>query len=134
MYVPALAARAPAGATNVATGVRDASMALMMSRVAGSRPPGVSMRRIRIGAPRASAVARPSRIYSVVAGPMAPSTSSTRAGERGWAVATTASMHMIPANAAPSDETLAARMRALPIADRNPCGLLLQTLNLQQWC
>jgi hypothetical protein len=42
MYVPALAARAPLGKTNVATGTGDARISLMMSRIEVSRPPGVS--------------------------------------------------------------------------------------------
>jgi hypothetical protein len=42
MYVPALAARAPLGETKEATGIGEARMALMMSRIAVSSPPGVS--------------------------------------------------------------------------------------------
>ncbi len=43
MYVPALAARAPLGNTKVATGIGEARIPLMMSRIAVSRPPGVSI-------------------------------------------------------------------------------------------
>jgi hypothetical protein len=41
--VPALAARAPLGNTNVATGIREARIALLISRIAESSPPGVSI-------------------------------------------------------------------------------------------
>ena len=41
--MPALAARAPLGATNAATGTGEARIALMMSRIDVSRPPGVSI-------------------------------------------------------------------------------------------
>ena len=41
--MPALAARAPAGATQPITGTFDDRIAWLMSRVAASSPPGVSM-------------------------------------------------------------------------------------------
>jgi hypothetical protein len=40
--VPALAARAPEGATQIATGTGEARMDWIISRMAESRPPGVS--------------------------------------------------------------------------------------------
>src|SRR5450432_2620657 len=43
MYVPALAARAPLGATNAATGTGEASTSLIIWRIDKSRPPGVSI-------------------------------------------------------------------------------------------
>src|SRR5216110_3527085 len=43
MYVPALAARAPLGPTKTATGTREARIALMISRIEVSSPPGVSI-------------------------------------------------------------------------------------------
>ncbi len=43
MKVPALAARAPPGATKVATGTGEDRMSLIMLRIAPSRPPGVSI-------------------------------------------------------------------------------------------
>ena len=42
IYVPALAARAPLGATKTATGTGDARMARIICRIEVSRPPGVS--------------------------------------------------------------------------------------------
>ena len=42
MNVPALAARAPSGATNVAIGTGEARIALMIARIDLSSPPGVS--------------------------------------------------------------------------------------------
>src|SRR5581483_672513 len=51
IYVPALAARAPGGDTYVATGTVDARIERMMSRIAPSRPPGVSISRMTRGAP-----------------------------------------------------------------------------------
>src|SRR5436309_556015 len=44
MKVPALAARAPPGATKLATWTGEARMSLMISRIEVSSPPGVSMR------------------------------------------------------------------------------------------
>jgi hypothetical protein len=44
MYVPALAARDPAGATQVTTGTSAARILRMMSRMEASRPPGVFRR------------------------------------------------------------------------------------------
>src|SRR5882762_3620921 len=55
MKVPALAARAPLGATNDATGTGEARMALMISRIEVSRPPGVSMRSTTSCVPSAAA-------------------------------------------------------------------------------
>ena len=51
--MPALAARAPRGATKPATGVGDARMSRMMPRIAPSSPPGVSICRTRSCAPLA---------------------------------------------------------------------------------
>ncbi|WP_157731051.1 hypothetical protein [Variovorax sp. HW608] len=41
--MPALAARAPLGATKLATGTGEARMSLMMLRMEASSPPGVSI-------------------------------------------------------------------------------------------
>src|SRR5690606_30379936 len=43
MYTPALAARAPLGATYIATGTGEARMFLIMWRMEVSSPPGVSI-------------------------------------------------------------------------------------------
>ncbi len=77
--MPALAARAPAGPTQVATGTDELRMSLMMSRVEASRPPGVSMRMITSAASRSAAVSSERDTKSRVAGPIGPSTSRTRA-------------------------------------------------------
>src|SRR5262245_44369830 len=50
MYVPALAARAPLGATKATTGMADCSTSWMIARIEVSRPPGVSRRKM-ISAP-----------------------------------------------------------------------------------
>jgi hypothetical protein len=55
MMKPAEAARAPEGPTKTATGVRQLSMRSTICRIEESSPPGVSRRRIRSGAPAASA-------------------------------------------------------------------------------
>src|SRR5258708_3971244 len=74
MRKPADAARFPAGPTDTATGVFAAMMALLMSGVAASRPPGVcSVNTIR-AAPSASALAMADRMNSELTGWMIPST------------------------------------------------------------
>src|SRR5258708_7023899 len=74
MRNPAEAGRLPDGPTNTATGVFAAMMALLMSRVASSRPPGVcSVNTIR-AAPSASALAMADRMNSELTGWMIPST------------------------------------------------------------
>src|SRR5215472_12890894 len=75
MYVPALAARAPLGATYSATGMGEASIAAMISRMEVSSPPGVFMRRMtsRVSLGESSRNSRAT--YSDVAGPIAPSIS-----------------------------------------------------------
>jgi len=49
-------ARAPDGWTNTATGTSEAMMARLMSRIAVSSPPGVSISMIRRAAPSVCAV------------------------------------------------------------------------------
>jgi hypothetical protein len=58
-------------------------MAWLISRVAASRPPGVSMRSTTAGACSAAARARPRCTYSRVAGPIPPRMSSS--GTPAWA-------------------------------------------------
>ena len=74
--VPALAARAPLGDTYVMTGTSDARIACTMSRMAVSRPPGVSMVTTTSDA-SVSAASRSLRTKkSLVAGPIGPETGS----------------------------------------------------------
>jgi hypothetical protein len=54
--VPALAARAPSGATYVATGTGEARIALMIERMEVSRPPGVSSSSTTSAAPFSAAL------------------------------------------------------------------------------
>jgi len=77
MNVPALAARAPLGATNDATGTGEARIALMISRIDVSSPPGVSMRSTTSCVPSVAARSMARRTKSAVAGPIAPSTGTT---------------------------------------------------------
>src|SRR4051794_15549797 len=77
MKVPALAARAPLGATKAATGTGEARIALMISRIEVSRPPGVSICRITSSAPSLAARSMLRFAKCALAGPMAPS-SGTR--------------------------------------------------------
>src|SRR5689334_11297572 len=83
MNVPALAARAPLGATNTATGTGEARIALITSRIEVSRPPGVSIWRMTSSAPSLAARSMPRLAKCALAGPMAPSsgTSTTGAAE-----------------------------------------------------
>ena len=80
MKVPALAARAPLGATKEATGTGEARIALMISRIALSRPPGVSMRSTTSWVPSVAARSIERRTKSAVAGPIAPSSGTTATG------------------------------------------------------
>src|SRR4030088_2801972 len=80
MKVPALAARAPPGATNDATGTGEARMSLMISRIEVSRPPGVSMRSTTSCALSFAARCSARRTKSALAGPIAPSRGTTRTG------------------------------------------------------
>ena len=80
MKVPALAARAPLGATNEATGTGEARIAFMISRIALSRPPGVSMRSTTSCVPSVAARSIERRTKSAVAGPIAPSSGTTATG------------------------------------------------------
>ncbi len=77
MYVPALAARDPAGATQVTTGTSEARILRMMSRMEASSPPGVFMRSTTTPAPSRSARVMLRAMWSRVAGPMASSTVRT---------------------------------------------------------
>src|SRR6266567_3928659 len=77
MYVPALAARAPLGPTNTATGTREARIALMITRIDVSSPPGVSICSTTSCAPSLSARSSPRVTNSAVAGPIAPVNGST---------------------------------------------------------
>src|SRR6266850_1439140 len=80
MKVPALAARAPPGATKLATGTGEARMSLMISRIEASRPPGVSRRSTTSCAPSRPARSRPRCTKSAVAGPIAASIGMTSTG------------------------------------------------------
>ena len=73
MNVPVLAARAPLGATNTATGTGEARIALITSRIEVSSPPGVSTRTMMSS--RLSFAARrwPASRKCALAGPTAPS-------------------------------------------------------------
>src|SRR3954470_18211821 len=77
MKVPALAARAPLGATKTATGTGEARIALITSRIEVSSPPGVSICRITSSAPSLAARSMLRFAKCALAGPMAPS-SGTR--------------------------------------------------------
>src|ERR1051326_664051 len=83
MNVPALAARAPLGATNTTPGTGEARIALITSRIEVSRPPGVSICRMTSSAPSLAARSMPRLAKCALAGPMAPSsgTSTTGAAE-----------------------------------------------------
>src|SRR3954467_3930449 len=72
MKVPALAARAPLGATKEATGTGEARIALIISRIALSRPPGVSMRSTTSWVPSVAARSIERRTKSAVAGAIPP--------------------------------------------------------------
>src|SRR5579864_5515046 len=80
MNVPALAARAPEGATYATTGIVEASRSWTIRRIDVSRPPGVSRRRTTSCACSRVARARPRCTYSAVAGPMTPVTFSATTG------------------------------------------------------
>ena len=71
---PAEAARLPDGPTKIATGVRAAMIALLMSRVESRSPPGVRNVNTIRRAPSASALAMALRMNSEVTGWMIPST------------------------------------------------------------
>src|SRR5215471_7078456 len=102
MYVPALAARAPLGATNAATGTGDARIALMMSRIERSRPPGVSICSTTSCARSFPARASPRSTKSALDGPIAPVSGITMTeGEAATA-----------ASARPSRTSAAARTKA----------------------
>src|SRR6267142_502087 len=77
MKVPALAARAPPGATKLATGTGEARMSLMISRIEVSSPPGVSMRSTTSCALSFAARCSARRTKSALAGPIAPSRGTT---------------------------------------------------------
>ncbi len=78
--MPALAARAPLGATKAATGTGEARIALMISRIDVSSPPGVSICSTTSCAPSRSARVSPRVTKSAVAGPMAPTKGRTSTG------------------------------------------------------
>jgi hypothetical protein len=59
MNVPALAARAPDGATNAATGMGEARMSWTIARIDVSSPPGVSSVNTTSCAPSLPAAANP---------------------------------------------------------------------------
>src|SRR3954452_6929158 len=80
MKLPALAARAPLGATKAATGTGEARIALMMSRIEVSRPPGVSICRITSSAPALAARSMLRFAKWALAGPMAPSSGTSITG------------------------------------------------------
>src|SRR6267142_1831196 len=80
MNVPALAARAPLGATKTATGTGEARIALISSRIEVSSPPGVSIWRITSSAPSLAARSMPRFAKCALAGPMAPSSGTSITG------------------------------------------------------
>src|SRR2546427_450991 len=80
MKVPALAARAPPGATKLATWTGEARMSLMISRIEVSSPPGVSMRSTTSCALSFAARCSARRTKSALAGPIAPSRGTTITG------------------------------------------------------
>src|SRR6185436_4641474 len=80
MNVPALAARAPLGATKTATGTGEARIALITSRIEVSSPPGVSTWRMTSSAPSFAARSMPRFAKWALAGPMAPSSGTSTTG------------------------------------------------------
>src|SRR5262245_44930379 len=80
MKVPALAARAPLGATNTTTGTGEARIALITSRIEVSSPPGVSIWRMTSSAPSLAARSMPRFAKWALAGPMAPSSGTSTTG------------------------------------------------------
>src|SRR5689334_15699207 len=80
MKVPALAARAPLGATKPATGTGEARIALITSRIEVSRPPGVSICTTTSCAPSLAARSIERRTKCALAGPTAPSSGTTTTG------------------------------------------------------
>ena len=77
MRNPADAARAPLGPTNTTTGTSDSMIAVLMSRVESTRPPGVRSTRTTTSASRATASSRVWTMNSAEAGWMRASTSAT---------------------------------------------------------
>jgi len=73
MKVPALAARPPGGETYTATGTFDAKIFLIILRIDGSRPPGVSSETTTSEAPSSSASSIPSTRNSAMMGLTTPS-------------------------------------------------------------
>ena len=65
---PADAARAPLGPTNTTTGTRDSMIAVLMSRVESTSPPGVRSTRTTTSARAASASSRVWMMNSAEAG------------------------------------------------------------------
>ena len=80
IYVPALAARAPLGATKTATGTGEARMARMICRIEVSSPPGVSSCNTTRGVPSTAACCIPRSMKSALAGAIGPLAVSTTTG------------------------------------------------------
>jgi hypothetical protein len=80
MKVPALAARAPLGATNTATGTGEARIALMTSRIEVSSPPGVSRWMTTSSTPPFAARSMARFTKWALAGPIAPSSGTRETG------------------------------------------------------
>src|SRR5262245_30235168 len=80
MNVPALAARAPLGATNTTTGTGEARIALITSRIEVSRPPGVSTCTMTSSAPSFAARSMDRFTKCALAGPTAPSSGTSTTG------------------------------------------------------
>src|SRR4051812_22880604 len=94
---PAEAARLPAGPTYTTTGVFAEMIALLMSRVASSSPPGVCSVKTMSAAPSASAFAIADRMNSDATGWMMPSTVAVSTmGARSAADATSVAANTIP--------------------------------------
>ena len=108
--MPALAARAPDGATYAATGTGDARMSWTIRRIDVSSPPGVSSVSTTSCACASAARASPRCRYSAVAGPMTPVTCRATTGP--GASATAVVQKKAATNAARNRATIAADRRA----------------------
>ncbi len=98
MKKPADAARAPDGATNVATGTFELTIAVVISRIDVMSPPGVEISTMRSSARRSAASAIDRFTNPAAAGWISPSSRATRTRGRGApAAAETAAASTAPA-------------------------------------
>ena len=116
MNVPALAARAPDGATYATTGTGDARISCTIPRIDVSSPPGVSRVSTTSCALSFAARASPRCRYSPEAGPMTPVTCSATTGA--GAAASAAGSAQISASA---DRNR--RMRIAAVSRATPTGM-----------